>query len=305
MNAKQENRFNMYLVVKAFFVTNLVLLTTLPNFQVLYNAFLEFIDAISNYSGQQSLNNGGVTKTKLAVRLNLLMLAGNISSRLSAFALFTNNKILQSEIHFSKSKLKSGSDAKINGWSEIIYNRADANLAQLEDYGVTADTLEGLRDAIDSFVGFMPRPKVGKDNLKEATYKLGENFKDAEHTLAQIDALVFMLELSNPDIFNGYRQARKILGYGIRSIALWGKVTDDESHNGLKGVTATIMPDGKTDPELAIIRKSAEKGGFQVKSLPEGTYQVKFTKVGYKDLIVTIQVCKSERCKIKVAMSKV
>ena len=78
----------------------------------------------------------------------------------------------------------------------------------------------------------------------------------------------------------------------------------------LKGVTLTITPDGgKTALNMKgngekIVKKTAEKGGFMVKSLPERTYNVTITKNGYKDQVVTVAVTDGEMSDLNVELTK-
>lgn len=57
-----------------------------------------------------------------------------------------------------------------------------------------------------------------------------------------------------------------------------------------------------TEPE--IVKKTAEKGGFNIKSLATGTYQVTSKKVGYADQVVTISVNDGEMTELKISLEK-
>ena len=53
-----------------------------------------------------------------------------------------------------------------------------------------------------------------------------------------------------------------------------------------------------------IVKKTAAKGKFNIKSMPEGTYTVTITKPGYKDQVVTINVVSGELAKLDVILEK-
>jgi uncharacterized membrane protein len=55
-----------------------------------------------------------------------------------------------------------------------------------------------------------------------------------------------------------------------------------------------------TEPEL--VKKTAEKGGFNVKNLASGTYQVTLKKVGYTEQVVTISVNDGEMTELNVSL---
>ena len=59
-----------------------------------------------------------------------------------------------------------------------------------------------------------------------------------------------------------------------------------------------------SSPTVVVTKKTAEKGGIQVKSMPAGTYQVTLKKAGYADQIVTVSVNDGEMTVLNVSISK-
>jgi hypothetical protein len=54
----------------------------------------------------------------------------------------------------------------------------------------------------------------------------------------------------------------------------------------------------------AIVKKTAEKGGFNIKSIPAGMYNVTISKNGYKNLVETVAVSDGEQTELNVQLSK-
>ncbi len=54
-----------------------------------------------------------------------------------------------------------------------------------------------------------------------------------------------------------------------------------------------------------IVKKTAEMGGFNIKSLPTGTYRVMLKKAGYADLIVTESVNDGEMTAFNANLEKI
>ena len=54
----------------------------------------------------------------------------------------------------------------------------------------------------------------------------------------------------------------------------------------------------------SVIKKTAEKGGFNIKSLPLGMYTVTITKVGYADQVATVAVADGELTDLNIQLSK-
>jgi hypothetical protein len=57
-----------------------------------------------------------------------------------------------------------------------------------------------------------------------------------------------------------------------------------------------------TTAEPELVKKTAERGGFKVKSLASGTYQVTLKKVGYTDQVVTVNVNDGEMTELNVSL---
>ncbi len=65
----------------------------------------------------------------------------------------------------------------------------------------------------------------------------------------------------------------------------------------------TITPvDSSAEP---IVKKTADKGGFMVKSLAEGDYTVTISKSGYKEQTVTISITDGEMCELNIELTKI
>lgn len=128
-----------------------------------------------------------------------------------------------------------------------------------------------------------------------------------------MDTAVEIVRLSQSAFYNAYKKARKIVETGIGSLAVKGFVTDALSGEPVKGATLIFSLDGNANKSLAkaaienaesIIKKTAEKGGFNIKSIPSGVYTVTIKKVGYADRVETIAIADGELIEFNVQLSK-
>jgi hypothetical protein len=305
MNTKQENRLNMYLAVNLFLLPNLERLASLPNFTTSLNAFQNFIALIQSAIEKQVFDKSGVAKSKQELKQNLALLAGDNARKLYAYALFINDRVLSTEMQITQNKLEKKSDTMLMKSAEGIFNRVALYLNDLTPYGITADSQLLLRNAIDDFTESMPKPRLNSTESKLITRQMAEYFIGAEKWLEQLDALIEILRNSEPDIYNSYLQARKTVDYGTRSNAVRGIIVDAITKIGLKGVTINFVIANEKSLQPALVKKTAAKGGFNIKSLAEGIYQIKLSKVGYVDQVITITVNKGELCKVNVEMSRI
>jgi hypothetical protein len=304
MNKYQENRLNMYLAVKAFLLTKQTILGTLPNFTAFFTAFQELLAAIQILLEKQSFNKKGLTDSKRELKLNLSTITGDNARKLYAYALYINDHVLIAEMRITPSKLEIKSDSKLVEIAEGVYNRVTLHLADVAPYGITAATQLVFRTAIDNFATAMSKPRLSGTESKEITRQLANDYIDADKLLTQVDALVEIIRNSDPNTYKAYKLARKTIGYGTRSMALRGKIIDAVTRVGIKGVIVTFLNGEGANLVPAVVKKTAAKGGFNVKSLTEGIYKLKLTKVGYADQLITTTVNNGELCKIHVEMLK-
>ena len=305
MNTKQENRLNMYLAVRAFLLSKRGELERLPNFAIFLNEFQNYIVKIQTALRQQSFDESGVTKSKKALKRDLALLTADNARRIYAYALFINDHVLSTETQIPQSKLEIKSDEKLIEIAKGIFDRATLHFNDLASYGITVDTQEIFRRAIDEFTDAMPKPRINDTESKRITQQMASYFVGAAKMLEQIDALMELLHNSEPDIYNAYIQARKTIDYGTRKIAVRGLIIDAITKIGLRGVSLLFINTDEKSLVPVLLKKTSTKGGFNIKSLAEGIYQIKLSKVGYVDQIITITVNKGELCKINVEMIRI
>jgi len=305
MNKLQENRLNMFLAVKAYLLTKLTVLEPLPNFTAFFTAFQELLAAIHALLEKQSFDKKGLTDAKRDLKLNLTTITGDNARKLYAYALYINDHVLIAETHISQSQLKLKADTLLKEFAEGIYNRATLHLADVTPYGITTATQLVFRTAIDDFTAAKTMPRLSKTESKEITRQLTDDYVGADKLLAQLDALIEIIRITDPNTYKAYKLARKTIDYGTRTITLRGKVVDAVTKVGIKGVSVTFLDGEGVSLVPAVVKKTAAKGGFNVKSLAEGIYKFKLTKVGYVEQLINVTVNSDELCNIKVELIKI
>lgn len=317
MNTRQESKLSMYLAVKEYLTANTAIVNPLPSFQGYFTAFLDSIVQIQTHSELQQFDKTGITATKKQQRKNLVTLAADTSRRITAYAKFTNNQVLLKEVKFAESDLTKFADNLLRDNAQGLYNRAQANLTALEPYGVTEATQTALQDAIKAYVDFIPKPRLGITDKKQSTMLLVENFEKADIALNNIDTAISILKLSHSNFFHGYKTARKIVNTGTNSLAIKGFVTDANTGEPIKGVTINFCPEcaeptqkaamqlmQTAKEEIVLTKKTAAKGGFNIKTIPEGIYKVIVKKNGYQEQVVTVAITDGELQDLSLVLLK-
>jgi hypothetical protein len=311
MEKRQESRFNMYLATVDFCETASPILGPLPTFSDNLIKLKGICDQIYIFGSEQARNISGTTIAKKDLRINLENLAADSARKAIAFATLTHNSVLLQEVNYAISDLKRMPDSLLIDTTTNIHSRIDANLTAMIEYQLTAATQESFLQAINDFKASQATPRVNKVTQKVATAKLAELFKTGDAVVTEMDAVVEIIRLPQPDIYLGYKSARKVIETGTGKLAVKGLVTDSQNGEPVKGVTVSFWLDGDLTKAIAadeppfLVKKTAEKGGFTIASLPEGTYRATLQKVGYTEQTLTVYVNDGELTSVDVKLAKV
>jgi len=311
MNNQQESRLSMYIGFKEFQTPYSAITNLLPNYTTNSTVFTNTIPQIQAISEQQRIDKSGLTDNKNQLKEVLIVNVADYSRKLGVYAKFTNNMVLAKEIKFTEGKLRMSSDTAIRDIAQIVYNKAQAVLASLPSYGITAATQTTLINAIAAYNTSIGKPIAGRTERKQVTKQIANLFNTAETALANMDAAVEIIRLSQPAFYEGYKNARKVILTGSGSLTLKGLVVDAISGEPVKGATLSFLLEGNQSiARLAnnavetVIKKTALKGRFNIKSLASGIYKVTVKKVGYLDHEATVAVADGELTEVNIKLTK-
>ena len=312
MNSKQQSKYNMYLTTDDFLSANDSITTTLPRYQEFRASFQNGISQIRSSNEQQSIDKSGIANKKSQLRKLLVKLGADTSRKIQSYAKIENNQILLSEAKFSESDFKYATDSDLETFAQSTYDTAQTQLGNLAQYGVTNETQNDLIRALTDFRAAMPTPRNGAIGTKLSTEQIAKAFTATDKALDNIDALVEIVRISQPEFYSGYKSARKIIDTAAGSLQIKGFVTDASTGEGLKGATVSLelnnnsngLLKAKASNSESIKKKTADKGGFNIKTLPEGTYSATVSKNGYADVVTTIAVTNGELAVLNVELIK-
>ena len=312
MTNGQENHLNMQLTTAAFCNDNLSVVNTLPSFTPNLQILADANAQIQTSAESQGTGTSGITSNKKQLRLNLNALASDTARKLTSFAKLNDNFTLLGEVNYTESDFKRFSDIEARDHAQIVHNKANDNLPLLLDYTINPATQITLQNAIISFCNVMPAPRIGTTLKSQATKQLINLFKTAETALGKMDAAVELLRLTDPNFYNGYKSARKVINKGNGKLAVKGSVSDSKNGEPIKGVTVAFMHNGEpvatmqaNNVQATVSKTTASKGGFNIKSIPAGTYHVSFKKAGYAEQMMTVNVNDGEMTIVDVTLEKV
>lgn len=304
MTNNQENRLSMYLAARDFLLKNNAATSNLPNFVKFFDDVKSGILDIQSWVEQQEFDKTGIAIEKRKIRESLVLSTMDIANKIFAFAKFKNDEILLKEIGYKESELRKSTDTLMKEKCQIVFDKASIYATELVQYGVSQNMLDELKSLISDYGTSLPTPRIGIMEKKQATAKLAALFEQVSSNFTQIDTLVETLRYSDTVFYNGYLGARKIVNTGHVFLSLKGKVIDS---NGIpipnvKIVFTQELNKNSGSTAVSIVKKTAQKGGFNIRNMSAGTWNVVVAKEGYPEQSLQVSVINGETTLFEVKL---
>jgi len=301
MTNVQLEKLKKYLILQVLFGTNASIVAKLPNAQEYLNELDAAILEIQTYKKLQQEGNKELTEQERQLKAKLIEELLETQRRLQAYATRMKDNLLLETTNLSKTDMKRMDELDLIAYAKMIYSKIDGLLVALEKYELNATTQKILKDVTAQFEALNPESGKSEVDKKSITGYLAEAYKRADTVLSYMDKEVEIIRSSEPKFYSEYKTIRKVdLPTDVMQVV--AKITDSETGAGIPNATATLTLDGgKADP---IVKQSAEKGGFQIKTIAPGIYTVKVEKLGYLTQTVSIIITGDEPYNLAVKMVK-
>lgn len=302
MNTKQKIRINMYLAVRNYVNQNEAVAGKIPKFSSSFGKLQNITAEIQLIGEMQGVNKTGLAIDKNKLKMTLIAMAVKYSNKVAILARLNNNDTLLKEVRINESDLAKLPGVTLKERAQLIYDRTEANIVNLAEQGITADTQKQFFETITAFNNALSTPRTGIAEKRQATQKLPVLFDAADAEIEIMDLAAGSAKGEFTDFFNGYKTSRKLVDTSSGSLAL--KASAKELLNGepLSGAVFSFRNESSDNGEL--IKKTSDKGSFHVKSMEAGAYKVKVTKQGYKDRDVSVVIEDGERSELIVELEK-
>lgn len=303
MENKNENKLKMLLATKILLLSSPTILAKIPNstkFMADLNAAILQIDESENEL--DLISTSGNTTNKAQLREVLENSISESSRKIQAFALFTGNTVLQAETKFTRKMITGASEIKLLNIANGLYGRVEDHVMELREYDLSPETQMTFRTQIDSFANAIPAQAQSELNKKELKRLVDDGFAKANAALMMLDAGAEIVRTSEPAFYASYKKARKAPELGNGSLQVQGSVADAATGKPIAGATITFYAQGQTT--VLLVKKTAAAGGFNVKSLPEGMYDITVEKTGCKSYSATITVVSEALCRVDIKLDK-
>jgi hypothetical protein len=212
MTQNQENIVSMFETTLAFLDQHQAAWSDRPAFAEAVTEAKTGVTGVREAAAQQESPTGGITDEKTQARTELEEKALEIADQIAALAAKSSDVALTAQVHVTRSSLDLSQDDNIIQTTERIRDAAVANATELKAYGVSADDIKALKDAIENFSGKKTAPRTAKASRSGATTGLANLIRTTRSIFRnQLDKLMTPFRRTNPDFYAGYFAARAIV----------------------------------------------------------------------------------------------
>jgi len=301
MTALQNQKLKMYLAFRELLRTYPAIHMKLPNANEL---LMELDKAIADIQANSILQQNSSSELKdqyIQFRANVIQDVVDSSRKLQAYATYKKNNALLKDSKYTESELTHMVDVELVKASKAIYNLANMHQGELTSYGLTPETQMKLQNDSTTFETLIPKLAKEKLDQKNVTSALSDNFKTADEIVGVFDTQVEIIRSSDPGFYADYKALRKVyVPTGVMQLV--AKIMDAETGAGIPNATVTLtQTDATAEP---IVKQTADKGGFQIKSVPNGIYSVTVVKLGYLTQTLNLTLPGDEPYYLEVRMVK-
>ncbi|MFA6596610.1 MAG: hypothetical protein WCS69_02735 [Ignavibacteriaceae bacterium] len=215
MTNREENRYNMFNSVKAVLDANTNVTSTIPVFEETIAELRGLIEEVKTTDIEFNNSTTGKASVVHAKEEELMKVFLPVKSALYTYAVVKKDEELKALTEISESKLKRMRDSEQLLKIKSIYEKAVAQTANLQAYGITAETLSTLSDKITALENSAANKSAGHTSRSSLRTKLDDLFESTDDLLKErLDNLVELLREKQSVFYNQYFAARVIYDLG-------------------------------------------------------------------------------------------
>lgn len=302
MNNEKISKLHMYLTVRILLRSNSAILAKLPNAE----EYLAELDAaileLQNNIAQQE---AGVTKLKdEASKLRESLIASILENqgKVKAYASRQGDSVMLDFCKKSKTTLGDMYDSELVRHAQTLLKYMTTHAEELLKYQIKAEDTAALQKLTTDFDAIGPELTKAQSDFNQIKLSVGSGFLKTDAIMTKLDIEMEIVKISDSDFYKQYKSLRHV-NRSSSNCMLIGHVTEAETGKELPNTTISFkLNDSNDEP---IVKISAEKGGYQIRSITAGIYTVTITKIGYVTQTSQLIITGDEQVVFDIQLTKV
>lgn len=299
MNTNQDNKLNMWLVLRNYLQENTAVTNQIPGFAVWFGRLEDCINRVMKTTEVQAAEVKGLTEVKNKLEEDLMLKLLEVAAKVRAHAVICDDLILEGRFKLSMRKLRNLPDTILLAKAQGLINDARTVQAEAAEYGLSLELLDQAQGLTDEYSQAMPQPRDGINRRKHQTRAMAEEFKKGDEVLKGMDVLMGVVRYTDTLFYSAYRRARRITNTArrTRALQLWVK----DVTRGKPVVLAKVFL--KTADGEAVLRKpkkTGKSGSVIMRHMAPGEYTYEVVMGGFVSESGKFYINRGEMTKVVV-----
>ena len=207
----------MYTAAERVLKNNSIKTATIPAFAASYGRLNALLVQITDKDKERMGKTPGKLAAKDEAEDALMTAVIIISSALTAMARNKGNTQLKEAAYVSESHIRHARSSEQINIARLIYDLAKANQPDLVAYAVTETMLDDLQARIAAYDAAVKDLASGMAERSGARTAVSDLFVQADEVIKEeIDPMMQIFRVTDPELYNDYRAARVIKDLGVR-----------------------------------------------------------------------------------------
>ena len=217
MTDKQENQFSTFTVLDGFLTTNSAVVATIPAFQRVHQSFSLKLTDIKRVDGGRQSIKAGKSEIKANAKNELAESVYQLASSLHTYAHEHNKPEILNRVEKSEAYFRRMRDTALILEAQDLVKFTLGIETELAEHGLTAEeiaTIPTLVAAYETALKDLGTSGAEGTSATKSVYQLMNEAKEIVDNQLNIYAEKF--KTKNPDFYNQYITASKVVNYGVR-----------------------------------------------------------------------------------------
>lgn len=220
MNRYDSNYYNMFTRVQKVLDNHVNVWDSHPFLARQKAVFDDYLDRIEALQVEQKAFLLGHAQKKERIKRQLRDEAIALQGSLLVYAATTNNEVLPARIGENKTVIYDAqTDAGLLDMAATIGREARTELAQLEEFTITEEYLQGYETRVAEYRVLIGQPQTDIHELNALKQEQSKTVRLANDLLRkQFDPVILFLKRNNPQFHEAFTQARTIVNRRARLV---------------------------------------------------------------------------------------
>ena len=217
MTSNQANKYSMYAATLELLKDNADKTAATAAFAASFARLDSLVTQVLDKDKERMGKTPGRVAAKDEAEDALITATMIVSSALTAFARIKGNVQLKEKAHVSEGYLRHARSNEQINIAKLTYDLAKSNEEGLADFAITPTMLEGLKSRAEAYDAALKDVASGTAERVGVRTTVSELFTQVDDVLKEeIDPMMQIFRVTDPEFYNQFRAARAIKDIGVR-----------------------------------------------------------------------------------------